>query len=59
MYVCLCKGVTDRLIKQEIENGAKTVKHLAKSLGVCTGCGRCAKHAKLLLNENVAIHNAA
>ena len=57
MYVCLCKGVTDRCVKQEVENGARTVKHLAKSLGVCTGCGRCAKNAKSIIDKNLQIIN--
>ncbi len=53
MYVCLCKGITDKAIKQEIENGASTIKALAKRLGVSTNCGRCGKTAKSILDESL------
>jgi bacterioferritin-associated ferredoxin len=42
MYVCLCKGITDRQIKAAIQEGATTVAKVRKSLGVASQCGKCA-----------------
>lgn len=51
MYVCICQGVTDRQIREAAEEGASTMRHLRKELGVAACCGRCAPHAKALLDE--------
>ena len=51
MYVCLCQGVTDRQIREAVEDGASTMRQLRKELGVAASCGRCAMHAKALLDE--------
>lgn len=59
MYVCLCKGVTDRQIKAAIDSGACSMGHLRKSLGVASQCGKCSASARELLqasrNEPVMI----
>jgi bacterioferritin-associated ferredoxin len=52
MYVCLCQGVTDRQIREAVEDGASTMRQLRKELGVAASCGRCAMHAKALLDES-------
>jgi len=53
MYVCLCKGITDKAIKAEIANGAQSLKEISRRLGVCTNCGRCGKTAKSILDESL------
>lgn len=50
MYVCLCRGVTDRQIQAAIQNGADSLSHLRKSLGVAGQCGKCACSAQELLD---------
>lgn len=50
MYICLCRGVTDRQIQAAIDNGAKTLSHLRKNLGVAGQCGKCACSAQELLD---------
>lgn len=52
MYVCLCRGITDRQIKAAIDDGAKHLGHLRKQLGVATQCGKCACTAKELLEAS-------
>jgi bacterioferritin-associated ferredoxin len=55
MYVCICKGISDRQIKRAVcENGACSVKCLAKQLGVATQCGKCAPLAKAIIKETLA-----
>ncbi|GAB6041388.1 (2Fe-2S)-binding protein [Endothiovibrio diazotrophicus] len=51
MYVCLCKGVTDRRIREAVRGGARSMHQLKDQLGVCSQCGRCACSAKRVLKE--------
>lgn len=51
MYVCICQEVTDRQIRRAVEEGASTMRHLRRDLGVAACCGRCAPHAKAVLDE--------
>lgn len=49
VYVCLCKAVTDQQIQQAVEDGACTMRDLARELGVATQCGKCGCDARELL----------
>ncbi|HWI14639.1 MAG TPA: bacterioferritin-associated ferredoxin [Burkholderiales bacterium] len=53
MYVCICKAVTDRQIRQAVELGACSLSDLKESLGVATGCGKCAPCAREILREEL------
>lgn len=52
MYVCVCKAVTDRDIRDAVAEGATTLRDLRRTLGVSTGCGRCAPCARDVLEES-------
>lgn len=54
MYVCLCKGITDRQIKAAIDDGACSMGKLRKSLGVATQCGKCSVATREILAESKA-----
>ncbi|QEI11679.1 bacterioferritin-associated ferredoxin [Cellvibrio japonicus] len=54
MYVCLCKGITDRQIKTAIDDGACSMGKLRKTLGVATQCGKCSASTRELLAESKA-----
>ncbi len=55
LYVCLCRGVTDRAITAEISRGACTVEEIAACTGAGTGCGRCRREvAELILSAPLA-----
>lgn len=54
MYVCLCSGVTDGQIRQAVEDGASSMRLLRQELGVAACCGRCAQHAKDVLEETLS-----
>ena len=41
MYVCLCGGVTDSQIKEQVELGAASVADLQKTLPIGLCCGTC------------------
>ncbi len=49
MYVCLCKGVTDRQIRKAVGEGASRMRDLRRDLGVCSECGKCGECARDLL----------
>lgn len=51
MYVCVCKAVTDRQIREAAHSGARTLKDLRRDLGVTRECGRCASCAHDCLRE--------
>lgn len=49
MLVCLCKGVSDRTIRETIEDGADTIDAVAKACGAGSGCGACHDDIALLI----------
>ena len=54
MYVCICKGVTDREIRSAVADGVHTVRGLRKELG-CTGqCGKCKSQVREIRDEVLA-----
>lgn len=58
MYVCICKGVTDRQIRRAIDDGAHSVRCLRRELDVCTDCGKCAREVRKLLADARAEHRS-
>lgn len=59
MYVCVCKAVTDRQIRQAVELGARSLADLKESLGVATGCGKCAPCAREVLRAALEEHKTS
>lgn len=53
MYVCLCKAVTDRQIRETISEGATTFAEIRRQLGVATQCGKCCQQAKSIVETSV------
>ncbi len=58
MYVCICKAVTDRQVREAIQHGARTAAELREGLQIMTGCGRCASRARELLREELQASEA-
>lgn len=54
MYVCLCKGITDRQIREAAERGCSRVRDLRNELGVGSQCAKCVRHARDVLREQRA-----
>lgn len=52
MYVCICKGITERDIHEAASRGARSVKDLRRELGVASECGKCATCAHEVLCES-------
>lgn len=51
MYICICKAVSDRAIRQAVHSGATSLADLRERLEIGTCCGKCACAARELLAE--------
>ena len=52
MYVCVCRGVTDGRIREQVaKHPTMRMRDLYRQLGVCSGCGQCAREVNGLLKE--------
>ena len=54
MYICICNKVTDKQIRNAVEDGASTLDHLRDGLNVASCCGRCEECANKVLCESIA-----
>lgn len=54
MYVCICKGITEKQIQEAITSrNTHNPKEILRALGVGTDCGTCVEDAvKTLLDQN-------
>lgn len=54
MYVCICKGITDKQIQEAVTSrNTHNPKEILKALGVGSDCGTCVEDAvKTLLEAN-------
>ncbi len=52
MYVCLCHGVTDRQIRELVDEGASSLGDVQRQLPVGSCCGRCVDSAHRLIDEH-------
>lgn len=53
MYVCICKGVNEKTLREAIYQGADRMRDLKACLGVTEQCGMCACHAKQILDQTL------
>jgi bacterioferritin-associated ferredoxin len=51
MWVCLCEGVTSRIICDAIDSGARTVKEIAKTTRAGTDCNKCTRTIRVLIAQ--------
>jgi bacterioferritin-associated ferredoxin len=49
MFVCLCTGVTSRVIDEVVAAGASTSKEIAKACGAGSECGRCRRTLRAIV----------
>ncbi|HXF57709.1 MAG TPA: (2Fe-2S)-binding protein [Actinomycetota bacterium] len=54
MYVCLCRGVSDRAVLEAIRRGAATVDDVGRLTGAGTVCGGCRSAIEGLLRSEGA-----
>ena len=51
MYVCVCNGVTDTMIRQAAADGVRNLGELTRRTGCAGNCGSCAEFAEEVLAE--------
>ena len=51
MIVCVCKRVSDRHIRAEVDAGAESLRDVSRRLGVGTQCGKCVGSARAIIAE--------
>jgi bacterioferritin-associated ferredoxin len=56
MYVCLCKGVSERAVRASIREGARTLQQVGRACGAGTDCGACRGAVRDLLEEHEEEH---
>lgn len=58
MYVCLCKAVTDKAIKQHVANGIRSMRELRACSGLGSQCGQCTCQANQILHNELVLAGA-
>lgn len=53
MYICVCKAVSDKRIRQLVDEGATSMRELKQCLGVGSQCGKCVPAAQELLTQSL------
>jgi bacterioferritin-associated ferredoxin len=51
MIVCVCNNVSERKIRQAVDEGMRSMSELRDNLAVGTCCGKCNACAKHVLRE--------
>ena len=51
MYVCICNGITDTMIRQAAAEGVGSLAELTRKTGCSSDCGSCAGLAEEILHE--------
>jgi bacterioferritin-associated ferredoxin len=49
MYVCVCKAVSDSKIRRLVNDGATTLREVARETGLGSCCGKCVPQAREVL----------
>lgn len=54
MYVCICKGITEKMLLEQIGSYNHSEQQILKNLGIGDSCGTCVVDAvkKILENQN-------
>lgn len=55
--VCHCMNITNGMIKEAVENGAKTLEDIQEKTGASTVCGACLEDVQRLVDYFVKERN--
>lgn len=59
MYLCICKSVSDRQIREAVELGARTIGDLNIRFGIGVDCGKCTDSVREFLDTCLAAPSSA
>ena len=57
MYVCLCKGITDKHIRDAVDDGAQSFREVRRNLELASQCGKCGALARSIYDEYLSNYN--
>ena len=54
MYICICKGITEKMLQDQVTGFNRSEEQILKNLGIGDSCGSCVVDAvkKILENQN-------
>jgi bacterioferritin-associated ferredoxin len=52
MIICLCRGITDKHVRDSIARGATSVPDVADDCGAGSGCGSCHGMIEMMLADD-------
>ena len=52
MYICICNALSDKRVRQAIDNGARTPVEVYRALGGRPQCGQCALAIQEILHHD-------
>ncbi len=54
MYICICKGITEKMLLEQVGSYNRSEEQILKNLGIGDSCGTCVVDAvkKILENQN-------
>ncbi|MCG9712960.1 bacterioferritin-associated ferredoxin [Shewanella insulae] len=55
MYVCLCHAITDKQIKEAVDQGDMSLSDVKRRLGVGNQCGKCSKMATEIIQARLDV----
>ena len=58
MYVCLCKGITDKQIREAVDGGAESFREVRRQLDLASQCGKCGALAREVYDNHLSTFNA-
>ncbi len=41
MYICICKGITEKMLTEQVSGQNRSEKEILKNLGIGDNCGVC------------------
>lgn len=56
MYICICRGITEKMLEDQIGNYNRSEEQILKNLGIGDSCGACVVDAvkKIIENRNIS-----
>lgn len=51
MYVCVCRAVSERQIREQVAQGARSLRDLQQNCGLGSCCGKCVPLARECLKQ--------
>lgn len=57
MYICLCHAISDRQIREAVDQGAGSLFEVQLRLPVASCCGRCEDSAREVIESHVESAN--